>query len=213
MLARRKKSTLQVLLMVTLACTHSRALSNDVFVKPLRELQGCVLVQPVPEVVHPWAGVDLDASVDSSVVGFGQLIRFRLDPSGLAGRAAVVRMSNPSSGDSLFRGEKRVWAVAFDTDDSRNSAVSYSYVSPSRSDDLWVRRSTERAVVRSRIPHVDHATPLERACDTIQRAFPGERVMFDERSTGSVQSTGDLVRFLTHHVPSESMVDRLIKRR
>jgi len=122
-------------------------------------------------------------------------------------------MSNPSSGDSLFRGEKRVWAVAFDTDDSRSSAVSYSYVTPSRADDLWVRRSTQRAAVRSRIPHVDHATPLERACDTIQRAFPGERVLFDERSTGSVQSTGELVRFLTRHVPSESMVDRLMKRR
>lgn len=202
-----------MLLVLALACAHSGARSREVLVEPIRELQACVLLQPAEEVRRPFAGVGLDETADPKTAGFAQLLRFRLDPSGRAGRAVVVRMSNPSSGDSLFRGEKRVWAASFETDDARVAGVVYSYPSSSRPDDLWVRRSREHSVVRSGLPQVDHAAPLERACDVIQRAFPGERVVLDERSAGRVQSRGELSRFLTHDASSQGVRDRRIRGR
>jgi hypothetical protein len=138
-------------------------------------------------------------------------MRYRLDPSGREGRATVVRMSDRSSGDSLFRGEKRVWAVRVDTDHYQDAALSYSYLTPSRSDDLWVYRPTERTVTRTTLPPIENATPLERTCDVLQRTFLGERVTFNERSTGWVRSKKKLLRFLTH--PVSPQPDRLIKGR
>ena len=206
---RGNHSTLQVALALALACAHSTIPANHPLVDPVRDLQSCALSQSASEVSPPWAGVTIDPQADSSTPGFAQLIRYRLDPSGRAGRATVVRMSDPSSGDSLFRGEKRVWVVGVDTDHYQDAALSYSYSNPSRSDDLWVYRSTERAVTRSTLPPVDNATPLQRACDVLQRTFPSDRVTFKERSSGSVHSSGKLLRFLTHRVFPQP--DRIIR--
>jgi len=211
MRVRGNHSILQAALALALACAHSRIPVNHFLVEPVRDLQSCALSQPASEVSHPWGGVAIDPKADSSTPGFAQLIRYRLDPSGRAGRATVVRMSDPSSGNSLFRGERRVWVVGVDTDHYQDAALSYSYSNPSRSDDLWVYRSTERAVTRSTLPPVDNATPLQRACDILQRTFPSDRVTFKERSAGSVDSSGKLLRYLTQRLFPQP--DRLHKGR
>jgi hypothetical protein len=201
----------QLIVALALACAHSSDPTTDSLAQPVRGFQSCALSQPASEVSHPWAGVAIDPEADPSTPGFAQLIRFYLDPSGRTGRVTIVRMSDPSSGDSLFRGERRVWIVGVDTDHYQGGAISYSYSDPSRSDDLWVYRPTERAVTRSTLPPFDSATPLQRGCDVLQRTFPGDRVTFNERSSGFVHSSGKLLRFLTHRVFPQP--DRLIRGR
>jgi hypothetical protein len=198
-------------LALALACSHPRIPADQSPVNPVRDLESCSLAQPVSEVSYPWAGVAIDPTADSSTPGFAQLVRYRLDPSGRKGRAIVVRLSDPSSGDSLYRGEKRVWAVRADTDRFQEAALSYSYLDPSRPDDLWVYRPTERTVTRTTPPPIENATPLQRTCDVLQRTFPGDRVTFYERSTGWVHSRSKLGRFLTR--PVSPRPDRLIKGR
>ena len=204
-------SAFQVALALAAGCANSTIPANHSLVEPARDLQSCALSQPASEVSHPWAGVAIDPKADSSTPGYAQLIRYRLDPSGRAGRATVVRLSGPSSGDSLVRGEKRVWVVRVDTDHYQDAAVSYSYSDPSRSDDLWVYRPTEHAVTPSKLPPIENGTPLQRACDVLQRTFPGERVTFTERSGGLARSSGKLLRFLTQRVFPQP--GRLIKGR
>jgi hypothetical protein len=209
--ARGNHSILPLALALTLGCPHARIPTDHSSVSPLRDLESCSLSQPVSEVRYPWAGVAIDPKADSSTPGFAQLVRYRLEPSGQEGRAIVVRLSDRSSGNSLFRGEKRVWAVRVDTDHYQDAALSYSYLDPSRPDDLWIYRPTERTVTRTTLPPIENATSLQRTCDVLQRTFPGDRVTFREHSTGWVRSKSKLQRFLTH--PVSPPPDRLIKGR
>lgn len=155
----------------------------------------CTFDTVATEVPEPWADVQASSGLSASTAGYSELFRFVHQPTATAGRATVVRLSNPAAGASLFRGEKRTWAVVVELDQEAGTIIGYSYANPAQPDDVWVHLggiAPTRESGRLR----DVATAFDRLCSTLHMAGLRGKLAVVQHTSG-IASASSVLRSQT----------------
>lgn len=153
----------------------------------------CRLAPQLESIETAWGGLVLDPRVDPSEAGFAQLLTFRIPESGREGRAIFVRLTARDGSASLFRGERRDWALVAELDDGSLTWV-YRYRDGQRLPDNWTYVPERRRVQRVEQRDDSEADPFEQLCRALGYAGLGRRVVVTGRSNASVSEVGQLRR-------------------
>jgi hypothetical protein len=137
----------------------------------------------LPPVSDPWLEIEADPGADPAVPGYIELLRFRSQPSGVKGRALVVRLANPGSHPQLFRAESREWAIELTTREGE-LAFDYSYLVPGKQNHVWIYRPQLRRVERISYDAPGGADATQRLCHTLAASGLANEVKILQRTTG-----------------------------
>ena len=143
----------------------------------------CTEEAGLPPVSDPWLEIDADPGADPAVPGYIELLRFRSQPSGVKGRALVVRLANPGSHPQLFRAESREWAIELTTREGE-LAFDYSYLVPGKQNHVWIYRPQLRRVERISYDPPGGADATQRLCHTLAASGLANEVKILQRTTG-----------------------------
>ena len=151
----------------------------------------CTFGPAVSEVLEPWVDVQPARDLPASATGYAELFRFFHQPSAAAGSATVVRLSNPDTATSLFRGEKRTWVVVVELDQDAGGIIGYSYEDPAQPDDVWLHLG---GIAPSRVSgHLpETTTAFRRFCSTLQLAGFRGKVAVVQHTTGLASASPTL---------------------
>jgi hypothetical protein len=154
----------------------------------------CSYDEQTPAIAEPWANMELPEDLTPSKVGFVELFRFRVQPSGRTGRASLIRMSSPPDQAPLFPRERRIWTLLIEFEDGDGDVLGFAYADPKRPDDLFVCRPSSQRVERLSRDAEPQATPIERLCSALDESHTSIESL--GRSRGLV--TKDKAYRLTH---------------
>jgi hypothetical protein len=126
--------------------------------------------------------------------GFMRLFHFTAGDG--RGRGALVRLGNAATGQSLFRGERREWALTARLEDDTSFLWVYSYLDGSRASDAWSYRAGTRTVARHAVSRPS-GDLFAWACALLEGAAFGREPVIREVSDGMSGSRPKLRRLLT----------------
>ncbi len=149
---------------------------------------GCRLRSALPPVSEPWLALSEEGG-DPTRSGFVALYRFRALPSRMKGHALVVRLTGEDPDDRTHPGEKRSWALAWET---RSGDMGYAYVlaDASKPAVLFVYRARLRRIERSEFdPLVTAASPDLLLCSALVGVGDALETRILQRTLGAAAET------------------------
>ena len=136
------------------------------------------------EGLEPWVPLSTEG-VDPRAPGYALLLSFHIgdDEQPRHGRVAILRMTHPDSGESLYRGEKRSVLLRAELREPSALVQAYAYNDARKPADLWAQRDEESPVRRRSGPEPGDDLAAW-ACEILLASELGEPIRFHAGTEG-----------------------------